>query len=314
MNKKILIFFTISLIALAFLFLPTNSQALVAQKYICPSLSRSIYFGSYGSDVRSLQEFLRDKGYFTGNSTKFFGYMTFRSLVNWQKANGINAIGVAGPATRNKISETCNIVNPVNNFVPAANCSAWFDGCNECSRSTPGGNSVCTLRYCFAAGQGYCKSNFQTNPTMPPTISGISGPTNLLINQSGTWSITATNLINKQLSYSVTWGDENLNTNSYVQNNVTSSSVNQTTTFGHSYAYPGSYIINIRVTDQNGQMSRSSITVVVAGNSGGTICYDLYQPVCGLLNSYTLKTYSNSCTMNAAGATLLYAGQCNNGN
>lgn len=39
-------------------------------------------------------------------------------------------------------------------------CKTWFDGCNSCARSTPGGPGACTLRYCFAPGKAYCTARF----------------------------------------------------------------------------------------------------------------------------------------------------------
>ena len=39
---------------------------------------------------------------------------------------------------------------PVKGFTPPASCKAWNDGCNVCSRETPNGKVMCTMRACFA--------------------------------------------------------------------------------------------------------------------------------------------------------------------
>lgn len=41
-------------------------------------------------------------------------------------------------------------------YVPPENCTAWFDGCNSCSRSE-NGEAMCTLMACEGAQrEGYC--------------------------------------------------------------------------------------------------------------------------------------------------------------
>lgn len=41
-----------------------------------------------------------------------------------------------------------------------ANCKVWYDGCNTCSRQSLGAPMACTLMYCFAHNQPYCKETF----------------------------------------------------------------------------------------------------------------------------------------------------------
>lgn len=50
----------------------------------------------------------------------------------------------------------------------------------------------------------------QTVPTIvnqPPVITGVSGPTSLKVNETGTWSVTANDPENGYLSYTIDWGD-----------------------------------------------------------------------------------------------------------
>jgi peptidoglycan DL-endopeptidase LytE len=57
------------------------------------------------SDVRTLQSILRNKGYFTysGSYTSYFGSYTKSAVVNFQRAKGLTADGIAGRSTFNKL-------------------------------------------------------------------------------------------------------------------------------------------------------------------------------------------------------------------
>ncbi len=45
-------------------------------------------------------------------------------------------------------------------FVPGSSCKSWYDGCNTCSRSTPGGPGACTRMGCEKYSGGYCSAEF----------------------------------------------------------------------------------------------------------------------------------------------------------
>lgn len=197
--------------------------------------------------------------------------------------------------------------NPAND----PNCKSWYDGCNTCSRSYYGGTGMCTMMACFTQGTPYCREYFSgssTTTNRPPVISSFSGPTTLAVNQQGTWSIQASDPENGQLTYSVTWGDEY--TYAYAQaSSYYASSFTQSTTFTHTYATAGTYTVTVTVRDSSGQSAQSTSTVRVGSN---TVCTQEYSPVCGQMGYpyYTQQTYSNTCYMNAAGATLVHYGVC----
>ena len=215
---------------------------------------------------------------------------------------------------------------PVANFIPSPSCKAWNDGCNSCSRTSPDSPRMCTQRACFAEGKGYCSIYFDnpnTSGNRPPVISGVSGPTTLSVNETGTWSVNASDPENGNLSYDISWGDEYV---PYALMNSAASSPAfvQTSTFTHSYSRSGTFTISVVVRDSAAQSAKTTTTVQV-GNGGG-ICTAEYAPVCGQpsfqcnapqgaacsMQMPAPKTYSNRCELNAAGASFLYSGTCSN--
>ncbi len=99
----------------------------------------------------------------------------------------------------------------------------------------------------------------QTTKNHPPVINGISSPTVLTIDQTGTWSVSAYDPEDGNLSYSVDWGD----TATPLMKAASLLSFVQTTSFSHSYATPGNYTIKFTVRDDAGLTAQSSVTVHV---------------------------------------------------
>lgn len=81
-----------------------------------------------------------------------------------------------------------------------------------------------------------------------PIISGISGPQTLAITQSGTWKVTASSSSGGNLTYSVIWGDEAVQTN---YSTATRQIPQQTATFTHSYSWAGTFTPTFTVTSEN---------------------------------------------------------------
>jgi peptidoglycan hydrolase-like protein with peptidoglycan-binding domain len=124
---------------------------------------------------------------------------------------------------------------------------------------------------------------FVSSQINTPVISGISGPQNLDVNQTGTWKVTATDSSGGDLSYSVNWGDNN-----YREVNSIGLSINQseqTATFTHIYLVSGVYNPVFTVTNQNGVSAQTSLTVNV-GNS-------IYPPGCTSNIGYSTLTGIN---------------------
>lgn len=168
--------------------------------------------------------------------------------------------------------------------------------------------------------KGVCTQGTVDNK--PPTISKFSGPTALSVGGTGMWSIVASDPENKTLSYSITWGDE------YLQSADSAVSAaqrfSQSTTFTHTYMRAGTYTIIVTVTDSDGASAEVSGTVSV-GKVEPVACTLEYLPVCAIPSfcliskfaegSYPSecqhgKTYGNKCAMSADNAVFKYQGEC----
>lgn len=296
--------------------------------------------GARGNDVAALQGAIGTSE-LGSNPTGYYGVKTQAA---WAHNCGpiivggdrdihgcIGSAGYSWCAAKNKCLRTWeeSCVAPVVDPSTDPQCKAWYDGCNTCSRSYPGGPGMCTMMACLATDQSiwkapaYCKEYFNGSTNRPPTVSSFSGPTALSVNQQGTWSIQASDPENGQLTYDIRWGDE------YAYPTAASAAMDrafaQTTTFTHSYATAGTYTVSVTVRDNTGQTANTTTTVQVQG--GGVACTMEYAPVCGrptgCANTCALGyacpaycqlpspvTYSNTCMMNAAGASYLYGGVC----
>ena len=102
-----------------------------------------------------------------------------------------------------------------------------------------------------------------TSGNLPPVISGLTAPTTLSVNQTGTWTINASDPQNGSLSYSVNWGDTVVTPNAATSNFV------QTTTFTHSYASAGIYTVTFTVTDSAGLTAQTTSTINIGNSSKG---------------------------------------------
>ncbi len=142
----------------------------------------------------------------------------------------------------------------------------WGDGTAKYSANTASGQSIgfshiystdgsfiITIIVANSAGQAAQKSlNVAVSYpfTGDPVISSIAGPSALAVSQTGTWTVSASDPLNGKLSYYFDWGD-GYNAASY------------DSTFTHSYAKTGTYIIRILANSSSGKsvQKNSSVTV-----------------------------------------------------
>ncbi len=166
-----------------------------------------------------------------------------------------------------------------------------------------------------------------TNPNnRPPVVTSFSGPTTLSVDGTGMWSVQASDPENDQLTYSILWGDERYARSSSADSSYPSAPAVQSTTFTHSYANAGAYVVSILVRDTSGNATRTTASVHVGRNTN-TVCSADFAPVCGrppgCVNTCgaglycsaicalpTPITYPNRCTMDAAGSTFIHNDTC----
>jgi hypothetical protein len=124
----------------------------------------------------------------------------------------------------------------------------------------------------------------------PPVISGVSGPTTLKVNETGTWTVKASDPEQGVLTYSVMWGDEALYASAQLA--PMSGGYTQTTTFTHSYASARVYNPTFTVTDNQGLGAKTSISVNVGEVT--TPCGGITGKICpsGYICSYNGSSFS----------------------
>ncbi|MDZ4227351.1 MAG: peptidoglycan-binding protein, partial [Patescibacteria group bacterium] len=93
----------------------------------CPIIYNSLYVGSRGSEVSSLQKFLVGRGLLTADLvTGYYGPLTESAVRNLQSQQGIvssgtpdtTGLGVVGFRTRSAIADLCSSSERVNNVRP----------------------------------------------------------------------------------------------------------------------------------------------------------------------------------------------------
>ncbi len=120
---------------------PTTPSVLPANHRMCALLNRNLSFGAYGEDVQSLQEYLREQGYFSGEATGYFGPVTRGALQRWQEYNKIAnqgaGWGMFGPISRERIKLWCGgtvnterfAASPASGSAPlTVTFSTWLSG------------------------------------------------------------------------------------------------------------------------------------------------------------------------------------------
>lgn len=168
--------------------------------------------------------------------------------------------------------------------------------CPSCAVNVPQCSGQCITYKCVS---GKCTPS---SSNLPPVISGVSGSIVLNINQTGTWTVSASDPENGALSYSVVWGDEagyaaqgqtaTPNTGSFIQ----------TATFTHSYSTSGAYSPRFYVKDNVGNIVQSSISVNVGSSvssctdSDGGKNYSVRGSLAGIcLNNTPCGMWVDSC-------------------
>ena len=74
------------------------------------STTTVLRFGSRGNEVVRLQQALKDRGYFNGNTTGYYGELTQRAVINFQRDNKLVVDGIAGRQTQTALYSQPNTV------------------------------------------------------------------------------------------------------------------------------------------------------------------------------------------------------------
>jgi PKD repeat protein len=122
---------------------------------------------------------------------------------------------------------------------------------------TPG--MYCTLMYREPTVLAYATVVVSGSATAAPSINSVSGPTQLALGQTGSWTVQATG-VSSNATYSVVWGDE-ANAGFYLGGAPAMQS--SSAGFTHTYQRAGTYYPRFTVTNANGLSSTANLTVVV---------------------------------------------------
>jgi hypothetical protein len=130
---------------------------------------------------------------------------------------------------------------------------------------------VCTVdgNVCDSSNSPFLIIDVPSSSNKSPSINKITAPTTLAIDEVGTWDINATDPEGSALTYSINWGDQTpvaipLGTNA-------STVVAQKSSFTHSYSNPGTYVVEVTVSDSIGKTAKATATVVVSDPNKPTI-------------------------------------------
>ncbi len=234
----------------------------------CPTLTRSLYRGLSGADVRSLQDFLRSEGVFFEESTGFFGAITEAAVKEWQVARGvvnpngdISGWGIVGPKTRAAIAQRCSssgapgpgattiVVNPLNSPAPIPPAPAPATAAS----STQGAYAALEQ---LASGTSATGTAVASRPNRAPTIFGIDGPSELEVGMRGVFTVLADDADDDRLLYDMTWGESTPLDALYALAGLEPSS--PYSVFSHTYGTAGLYTLTATVRDSRGGTTKTT--------------------------------------------------------
>lgn len=135
------------------------------------------------------------------------------------------------------------------------------------------------------------------NGSGAPTITSVSGPTNVQTGVENTWEVTIDNPNSSYATVSVAWGDTG---NGYVDQAApqTIYGGTQTVSFSHAYETSGTYTLTFTVDNQNSQSNTYTETVYVSGSNvyGGTPEVNYVSPSSGYVGAQVTIYGSNFST------------------
>lgn len=125
-----------------------------------PSAETLSKVGSQGSEVKAIQQALKDWGLYKGSVDGVYGAGTEKAVKAFQKANGLTQDGIAGPATLKKLGVTIGTI-------PAANENNVYLLARIISAEARG------EPYSGQVAVGAVVLNRIEHPSFPDTLSGV---------------------------------------------------------------------------------------------------------------------------------------------
>lgn len=116
--------------------------------------------GSRGSEVKAIQEKLQEYGLYSGSIDGIYGTATRDAVIRFQRANGLTADGIAGPATLKKLGITIGTI-------PSATESNVYLLARIISAEARGET------YEGQVAVGACILNRIAHPSFPDTLAGV---------------------------------------------------------------------------------------------------------------------------------------------
>jgi len=140
-------------------------------------------FGSSGSEVKQIQQKLKEWGYYKGNVDGVYGSQTQQAVKNFQKANGLKVDGIAGEKTLAAIG--------------ISSSGGSSSGSGQTSSNSSDLNLLSRLVYGEARGEQYIGQvavaavvlNRVSSPNFPNTVAGV-------IYQRGAFDVVSDGQIN----------------------------------------------------------------------------------------------------------------------
>lgn len=245
-------------------------------------IAQTLNQGETSQNVQTLQEFLREQGFFSANATGFFGAVTLDALKKWQAHNAIvsngNAAttgwGVFGPRTRAFIARWCAALRQTTAL-------------QESSHAT--GTTATT-------------TETAPPPNQPPIIASFTGPLTLVVGTVGTWVASSTDPEGGTLTYRVTWSDAGAQAALWELAGINDGVFGTATTFTHTYSRAGSYPVVLRVRDSAGAtaMTTRIVQVTPAGGSSQELNLTNWLEV---LNAQSVQNVPGNQNTNPQGST-----------
>lgn len=154
---------------------------------------RTLQEGASGADVTLLQQLLKGLGYFSGNTTDYFGANTRQAVMLFQRYNGLYEDGVAGTSTQQKLLRGDAV--PYYPLLPTQTArptlapyqtptpGPWgiCDGCGQPFSSAAVGqhmqNTYCAHYLCVSGKHRACRYCFTPECAMPLICTSPLNPT-----------------------------------------------------------------------------------------------------------------------------------------